>query len=188
MFAFRFLVSLGLGSIVVGIMLVGGLALFGVFEEEDESEPEAHIVELLTDGERSELAEFLDEDPHEHRLRQFREIPKLDIPKRDVSGFVQLEVTVAPDGTVTDATVIGAAPSGYYEEDALQDVLQRRYTPGPGGPDGEPQILPQRRQRNPFPELDASVGFGDAPRRQPANVIDLLVGLPARRATAWRSN
>lgn len=62
--------------------------------------------------------------------REPREPPPLpELPPRQVSGFVQLEFTVNPDGSVSDVKVVGAVPQGYYEAQAREIVSQRRYEP-----------------------------------------------------------
>jgi TonB family protein len=57
------------------------------------------------------------------------EARRVEIGAREVSGFVQLSFTVQPDGTATDIRVFGAAPSGYYEEQAVERIRQRRWQP-----------------------------------------------------------
>lgn len=55
--------------------------------------------------------------------------PASPVFEREVSGFVQLEYTVNPDGSVSNVEVVGAVPAGVYEEQAKQIVAARRYTP-----------------------------------------------------------
>jgi|SRR5690606_7948952 len=55
--------------------------------------------------------------------------PAAPVFERDVSGFVQLEFTVNPDGSVSDVDVVGAVPAGIYEDQAKQIIAARRYTP-----------------------------------------------------------
>ena len=50
--------------------------------------------------------------------------------ERDINGFVQLRFTVQPDGRATDISVFGAAPTGYYERQAIEQVRSRRWEPG----------------------------------------------------------
>jgi TonB family protein len=46
-----------------------------------------------------------------------------------VEGYVRLRVVIAPDGAVTDATVIKADPPGWFEEAAVNGVKRWRYLP-----------------------------------------------------------
>lgn len=55
--------------------------------------------------------------------------PEPVMPPRQVSGFVQLEFTVNPDGSVSDVDVVGAVPEGVYEKQARAIVAAKRYTP-----------------------------------------------------------
>ena len=48
---------------------------------------------------------------------------------RDISGWVDLEFTVAADGTVSEAHVLGAEPAGVFEQSALDAVRRWRYQP-----------------------------------------------------------
>lgn len=70
----------------------------------------------------------------EAQMRQqvVRNVPEPPPPpdfEREVSGFVQLEFTVNPDGSVSNVDVVGAVPAGVYEEQAKQIIEARRYTP-----------------------------------------------------------
>lgn len=51
------------------------------------------------------------------------------LPPRQIRGFVQLEYTVNPDGSVSDVNVIGAVPEGYYEAQAKAMIEAKRFTP-----------------------------------------------------------
>lgn len=44
-------------------------------------------------------------------------------------GVVRLRITIAPDGTVSDAVVLDARPRGWFENAALSAVRQWRYRP-----------------------------------------------------------
>lgn len=44
-----------------------------------------------------------------------------------VEGYVRLRIVIAPDGAVTDATVIDAQPPGWFEEAAVSGVKCWRY-------------------------------------------------------------
>jgi TonB family protein len=49
--------------------------------------------------------------------------------RRGISGWVELEFTVAADGTVKDASVFRAEPVGTFDDAALRAVSQWRYRP-----------------------------------------------------------
>jgi protein TonB len=49
--------------------------------------------------------------------------------ENDLAGYVDLEFTVHPDGTVTDVTVLKAKPVGVFEKSAVAAVGQWRYQP-----------------------------------------------------------
>jgi protein TonB len=53
--------------------------------------------------------------------------------EREKEGIVRVRLTIAPDGSVSEATVIGAEPPGWFENAALDAVKQWRYQP-PGRP------------------------------------------------------
>ena len=63
--------------------------------------------------------------------------PKPRYPKRalerEKEGIVRVRLTIAPDGSVSEATVIAADPPGWFENAALDAVKQWRYQP-PGRP------------------------------------------------------
>lgn len=120
----RFVVSFVLGCTVVFLMLLTGLALFGVFEEDDPPPLLAYPVDPLTTAERRALKEVFGEEINQPSRP--RPAPNMS---RDITGFVQLEVLVADDGTVAGAKVLGATPAGVYEDQALQDILKRRFLP-----------------------------------------------------------
>ncbi len=49
--------------------------------------------------------------------------------ENDLAGYVDLEFTVHPDGSVTDVTVLKAKPVGVFETAAVAAVGQWRYQP-----------------------------------------------------------
>lgn len=63
--------------------------------------------------------------------------PKPHYPKRALDrgkeGVVRIRLTIAPDGSVSEATVIAADPPGWFERAAIDAVRQWRYQP-PGRP------------------------------------------------------
>jgi TonB family protein len=49
--------------------------------------------------------------------------------ENDLAGYVDLEFTVHPDGSVTDVTVLKARPVGVFEKSSVTAVAQWRYQP-----------------------------------------------------------
>lgn len=49
--------------------------------------------------------------------------------QRRIEGWVDIEFTIAPTGTVEDPKVIGANPRGVFEQAALRAVRRWRYNP-----------------------------------------------------------
>lgn len=123
----RWLSSVAVATVVVLTLMLTCLWLFGAFDVE-----ELHYTQslrLLGADERSDLAEELGEAPASARpsLPPLAEIPPLELPRHNRSGFVQLEFTVDADGRVTAAEVVRAAPSGLYEDKALAILRSRRF-------------------------------------------------------------
>ena len=160
MIPLRYLASFLLACVVVLTMLLTGLRLFGGFDK-PQHQRHLHSVELLSGYERVDLAEALGEGrgraaPAGPRIE---DIEALELPPREISGFVQLEVTVAPDGSVLDAEVVGTAPPGLYEQQALDAVRQRRYAPV-ATPEGRTisEVVDFRIERDSQPEVEATEG------------------------------
>ena len=124
----RFLVSaIGGTAVTVGMLMVG-VAISGVFQDEEEQLLEFEQVELISIGDREDVAELLAE--RERELARDREPPPLpELPPRIVSGFVQLEYDVDEAGRVTAVRVLAAVPRGIYEEQAIADIQRRLFTP-----------------------------------------------------------
>lgn len=125
----RFAGSFCLALLVVGLLLAMGVQVQTRLEPERES-LKFHDVELLTAIERANFADELGES----RTRTAPKLPPLqDIPaveiQREAQGFVQLEVIVDTTGSVRDIRVLGATPAGVYEQQAIDQVRQRRYSP-----------------------------------------------------------
>ncbi len=61
--------------------------------------------------------------------------PQPDFPQRALEaereGMVRLRITIAPDGSVSDAVVLYARPSGWFENAAIAGVKRWRYQPPP---------------------------------------------------------
>ncbi|WP_406672133.1 TonB family protein [Natronospira sp.] len=136
-------------SAVIATVLVLTMAAVGVRWFYDRDEQEENTVELIDriglttmfetpgqeDREREARREFVREGPREVE----RPEETVELPERQVTGFVQVEFTVYPDGSIEDAEVVGARPAGVYEEQALQRVQARDFSGqvSPAEQDGE---------------------------------------------------
>ncbi|MGI9265160.1 MAG: TonB family protein [Gammaproteobacteria bacterium] len=129
----RFTGSVVVATIIVTTLLAGGLWMFGAYEPEEEAHTSTRV-EMLS---RIDLAELLGEETGRQRpqLPAMEDIEPLVIPRRTQSGFVQVEYVVDANGRVVEAEVVGAAPVGVYEDQALEIVRSRRYQPKPTGAD-----------------------------------------------------
>lgn len=87
-----------------------------------------HDVELLSERDRERYADSLGESGGRQPmiLPELDEIPPVELT-RNATGFVQLEVTTRPDGSVAEVKVLGATPPGVYEQQAISSVRARRY-------------------------------------------------------------
>lgn len=61
--------------------------------------------------------------------------PQPQYPRRaleaEKEGTVRLRITIAPDGSVSDAVVVNAVPRGWFESAAISAVKRWRYQPSP---------------------------------------------------------
>lgn len=129
--ATRLIGSAVLAVVVVFGMLLIGLKISGALDRSTDRRVFQRL-DLLSEEQNAQLARLLGQDKRRLPARpEIGDIPRIELQRRDLSGFVQLEVTVAPDGRVSDVEVLGATPSGYYEEEAKRQVLQKRYAPIP---------------------------------------------------------
>ena len=48
---------------------------------------------------------------------------------RGIQGFVLIDLTIAPDGTVRDTNIIDAFPRGAFEEETIRAILQSKFKP-----------------------------------------------------------
>ena len=129
-FLIRVAGSMIVASIVVYALLMLGVGVMNKFEPDEEDPMKIHAVDLLEAYQRKRWSEELGEDKRKMPERPQREqMPRYELPDRVVSGFVQVEVTVGIDGNVEDVEVVGATPSGVYEEQAIEIIRQRQYSP-----------------------------------------------------------
>jgi len=131
MFAVRIIISIALATVVVLIITAVGMNIYGAFDDQTTGSRKLHDVELLSESRRRDLAEELGlaTRPKRPELPALEDIPAFELPRRGISGFVQVEVAVDSDGRVTDAHVVDATPPGVYEQQALEQIRQKRFTP-----------------------------------------------------------
>lgn len=130
----RFLGSAAIASVVVAALLVTALWAFGLFDRPEEV---IYIrpVEVLSRSDRVDVAELIGAGGQRQLPRTPPPQPAapLEVPPRQVAGFVQIEVQVDEAGRVQRADVVNALPAGVYEEQALRQVRARRYPSREGG-------------------------------------------------------
>ena len=129
MSALRFLIAAAAATVITLAMLIVGLWASGAFDEEEVTLHEFEQVDLISTTESIDVAELLAEREKERVRREAPPPPQPIMPERTVSGFVQVQFTVEPDGTVSDVRVVGAVPKGYYEEQAKAEIAGKRFMP-----------------------------------------------------------
>lgn len=128
-FFFRFAASLAVATVVV-VTVVGIAVNFYTPKEEDPVMPELQEVNVISLKDNPDLQRMIREARNQEP-EPSRELPEpIQVPEREVQGFVQLEYTVNPDGTVSDVEVVGAAPRGVFEQRALERVRNSMHAPG----------------------------------------------------------
>ncbi|MEE9143106.1 MAG: TonB family protein [Gammaproteobacteria bacterium] len=137
MFLLRYIGSFVLASVVVLAGLGGILEFLEQFEPGDDPF-NAQPVEILSELEWIAIAELLGEDPYARKLPELGDAPKIpnfEPGRRERTGFVQIEATVDEMGNVIDTQVVGALPSGVFEEQAQETVRGQSFPlarPGSG--------------------------------------------------------
>jgi TonB family protein len=83
---------------------------------------------------------------------------------RGLRGYVEVEFTVTPAGTVESPRVVAAEPRNVFDAAALGAVARRRY---PADAEREPQVVKERLDFAPPRDAQpAAVGAGAGPRNQ----------------------
>lgn len=131
-FVFRLLVSGVVAT--VAILSITALLVTHWHREEEAKIPDMQFanVQLISKSQINNPPEPGAKKKHS----RLGDVAPVRIAPRKVSGFVQLEFTVQPDGRATDVHVVGAEPHGYYEKQAKQIVESRLYTPAAGASGG----------------------------------------------------
>lgn len=135
-FLFRLSVSLVVATVFIVSAVALGVNFYSEEEEDPRALPDLSEVTMISVKDNPDLARMIREARGEpvDPLRELPEPPKQ--PERQVQGFVQLEYTINPDGSISDVEVVGAAPSGVFEERAVQRLQQSMRAPV--YEDGEP--------------------------------------------------
>lgn len=126
----RILVSFLVATAFV-VTLVGiGIRVFHS-PEDDGPMLEFEEVEVVSLGENPQLADAIRREREKYETPPESSAPPLPppLPEREIAGFVQLEYTINPDGSVSDVRIIGATPSGVYEQQAIEQVRRRMHAP-----------------------------------------------------------
>lgn len=138
---FRFLAS----ALIAGVLIIAVVGAAIRHFERPEPDPllaELQYVDVVNLAENPALAEAVRKEREKHGdLPPPGAPPPPDLPPRQVSGFVHVEYVINPDGTVTDVRVVGAAPAGVYERQAVEQVRRSMHAPA-YSEDGE--ALPRR--------------------------------------------
>jgi len=90
------------------------------------------LVSAATALERSQAAAAAPQVIAESQLQRQHFVKPVyppDAQARGLSGSVELEFTLAPDGKVTDIQVQSAEPRGIFEQAAIDALSQSRYEP-----------------------------------------------------------
>lgn len=90
-------------------------------------------------------------------------VPQYPEAARALRGYVEVEFTVTPAGTVENARVVAAEPRNVFDAAALEAVTRRRY---PADADREPQVLTERIE---FAPPRAERAAASAPAAGPLN-------------------
>ena len=128
-FLVRFGISAAVATVVIVAIVGIGVHFHSPEPEAPESLPDIATVRVISVKDNPELARMIREARNEP-VDPLRELPEpVEMPERNVQGFVQLEYTVNPDGTVSDVKVLGAAPSGVFEQRAVERVRNSMHAP-----------------------------------------------------------
>lgn len=126
----RFIGSFLGAIVVVSILLAIGVRLFGMFEPAPAGRV-FHEVDLLSEGQKQDLAGVLGYETGPEFLPALADIPALGF-RRSVQGFVQLELALDAAGRVTAAEVLGSTLPPTYQHRAIEMVRKKRYSPQTG--------------------------------------------------------
>ena len=126
----RWVFSIFSAIVVTFLLTMFGVKSFNTYERHRDGR-KTHPLEILSSSDRIDIAHLLGEDTGRKRpqLPKLEELPRLQVPERVSSGFVQLEISVAADGRVSDAVVVGATAPEEQIERVRAEVLGQRFDP-----------------------------------------------------------
>jgi len=128
---FRLMASAVVATIVV-VVVVGSAIRYYEPEQEDRALSALQEIRIVSLAENPALADAIRRERERNGdVSPRNEPPPLppSRPSREIAGFVQVEYTINPDGSVSDVRVIGAAPAGVYEEQAVAEVRRSMHAP-----------------------------------------------------------
>lgn len=126
---FRFLASAIVAAVLV-ITVVGAGIRFYQPREEDPMLADLQQMKVVNLADNPRLAEAVRKEREKHATEEPRTPPPPPlVPERQITGFVHVEYIINPDGSVSDVRVIGAAPSGVYEQQAIARVSRSMHAP-----------------------------------------------------------
>lgn len=125
---FRFLAAGVIASVTIVTVVGLGIRYYDQ-PEDDPLPPEFEWVDVVDLADNPALAEAIRREREKNGVPENEPPPPPVLPERMVTGFVHLEYTVNPDGTVSNVRVVGAAPSGVYEERAVAEVSRSMHAP-----------------------------------------------------------
>lgn len=129
-FLLRFLASAAVASVVIIAVLGAGIRYYER-PEEDPVLSELQSMRIVNLADNPRLAEAIRKARERNGTVQAERTPPPPpvMPERQVSGFVHVEYTINPDGSVSDVRVIGAAPRGVYEQQAIAHISRQMHAP-----------------------------------------------------------
>lgn len=128
---FRLAGSAAVASVVV-IAVVGSAVRYYAPVHEDRAISTLQEVDVISLADNPALAAAIRKERELHGdIHPENEAPPPPPPRptRDISGFVHVEYTINPDGSISDVKVLGAAPAGVYEEQAIAQVSRQMRAP-----------------------------------------------------------
>lgn len=126
----RFAASALAASVLI-VMTLGVVIRYFERPERDPLLSELEYVKIVNLADNPALAEAVRREREANgSLPPENEPPPMPVmPERMVSGFVHVEYTINPDGSVSDVRVVGAAPSGVYEQQAVARISRSMHAP-----------------------------------------------------------
>lgn len=125
---FRLLASASVATVVV-VLVVGTAIRYYAPEQDDRAISALQDVRVVSLAENPSLADAIRRERERNGDIHPENEPPPPRPARTVTGFVHVEYTINPDGTVSDVEVVGSAPAGVYEDQAVARVSRSMHAP-----------------------------------------------------------